>query len=100
MVAWIEDLEGCLDSACDMERLECRYAGAMADAVLLADIFVDEMARLRLEVNVDVGHLVAIFVEEALEQEVVRNWIKAGDAKAIEQQRAAAGASTDTDSDP
>ena len=58
-----------------------RQRGAVA-AVFLVDVLDDLLAPLMLEIDVDVGRLVAFLVDEALEQHVDPFGIDRGDAEA------------------
>jgi hypothetical protein len=59
--------------------------GALA-AVLGVDVLDDLLAPLVLEVDVDVGRLVALAADEALEQQVLRR-VHLGDAQAVAHRR-------------
>ena len=72
------------------ERDDLRH---VLPAVLVHHIVKDFLASVVLEVHVYVRHLLALEVEEALEDEGVRHGIYVGDAKAIEHE-AGRGASS------
>ncbi len=59
-----------------------RQRGAMAP-ILVVDILHDFLAPLVLEIHVDIGRLVALFRDEALEQQRGHRRIDLGDAQAI-----------------
>ena len=56
-------------------------------AILLVDVLHDLFASLVLKVDVDVGRLVAVGRDKALEQQVDAGGINAGNAKAITDTR-------------
>ena len=82
-------------------RAECSEGDYLRDvlsAVLIDDIVDDFFAAVVLEVHVDVGHLLALDIEEALENEAVRERVDIGDAEAVEDEarcRAAANCEED-----
>jgi hypothetical protein len=57
------------------------------------------VAAVHAEVDVEVGHRHAFGIEEALEQQVVRQRVEVGDAQCPRHQRAGAGAAAGTDRD-
>ena len=72
-------------------RLQLRERDDLRDAiapVLLGDVGEDALAALHREVDVDVGHRLAARVQEALEQQVVRDRIEVGDLQAVRDERA------------
>src|SRR5690606_33456333 len=81
------------------QRPEGDDLGHPVVAVLAGDVADDLVAAVVLEVEVDVGHLAPAQDEEALEDELVLEWVEAGDAKGIgaaaADGRAAAGADQD-----
>src|SRR3546814_16110293 len=68
------DLRAVADDGCGQRR-------ALA-AILLIDVLHDLLAALVLEVDVDVGRLLALGGDEALEQQVHARGIDLGDAEA------------------
>ena len=67
-----------------MQRRRQRRAVA---AVLVVDVLHDFLAPLVLEVDVDVGRLVALLADEALEQHATARRIDLGDAEAVADRR-------------
>ena len=83
-------------------RLELVERHDLADvvlAVLLGDVLDDLVAPVHAEVDVEVGHRHALGVQEALEQQVVRDRIDVGDAQRVRDQRAGARAAARPDGD-
>ena len=68
-------------------------------AVLPAHVLDHLAAPVHAEVDVDVGHVDAFGVEEALEEEVVRERIDVGDAHRVGDERAGRGAAPGADRD-
>ena len=66
------------------QRAEGDYLGHVVLAVFLGDIGDDLIAAVVLEIEVDVRHLLALHVEEALEDQLVLQGIDVGDVKRIE----------------
>src|SRR5690606_29847542 len=68
-------------------------------AVLAGDVVDDLVAPVHAEVDVEVGHRHAFGVEEALEQQVVRQRVQVGDAQRPRHQRAGTGTTPRPDRD-
>ena len=60
------------------------YLGHPVVAVLVDDIVQHLIAPVVLEVHVNVRHLLALHIEEALEDQAVLQWVNVGDAEAVE----------------
>jgi len=76
------------EHAADVAQHRLRGHGAVGDdladpvaAVLAGDVVDDLVAPIHAEVDVEVGHRHAFRVEEALEQQVVRQRVEVGDAE-------------------
>ena len=82
-------------------RLDGREGDDLGDPVapvLLGRVAHHVGAVALVEVHVDVGHLLAARIEEALEQEVVSDWVEVDDAQAVGH--AAPGSRTAARADP
>ncbi len=60
--------------------------------VLVGHVLDDAIAAFHAEVHVEVGHRDALGIQEALEQQVVRERIDIRNAEAVRHERARAGA--------
>ena len=98
-VGELEDAADVLDRRLPLQRPEGDDLRDVVLAVALAHVADHLVAALEAEVHVDVGHRLALRVEEALEEQVVRNRIEVGDAQRprhdAARRRAAAGADRD-----
>ena len=68
------------------ECSEGDYLGDVFPAVLVHDVVDDLFAAVILKVHVDVRHLLALHVEESLEDEAVRKRVDIGNAEAVEDE--------------
>jgi hypothetical protein len=68
-------------------------------AVLLGDVADDLAAPALVEVDVEVGHRGALGVEEALEEQAVRDRVEVGDPHGVGAHRPGARAAARTDPD-
>ena len=66
-------------------------------AVLLLDVLDDAVAAVLAEVDVEVRHRYALWIEKALEQQAVAQRVEIGDAERVRDERAGAGAAAGTD---
>ncbi len=88
-----------LDDALGLQLVE---GGDLPDAVLavaIGDVGDDLVAPVHAEIDVEVGHAHALRVEEALEEQVVREGIEVGDPHRVRDQGAGAGAAAGADGD-
>ena len=92
--AHAERAAGVADGGLRAERAEGDDLSDAVAAVLLGDVANHLVATVVGEVHVDVGHLAALGIEEALEDELVFERVDVGDAEAEEDQ-AAGGAAAD-----
>ena len=86
----------------DALRLELVEGGDLPDAVLavlLGDVGDHLVAPVHAEVDVEVGHGDALGVEEALEEQVVREGIEVGDPHRVRDERSGAGPAAGADGD-
>ncbi len=87
--------EGAADDAHRRRRAHGVDGGHHGDLVVaeaLVDVLDDLVAARRAEVDVDVRHLVARRVEEALEEQLVRDGVGVGDAQHVADDAVAGGA--------
>src|SRR4051794_3526475 len=78
------NLHRACDVANDAARFELMERRDLTDAilaVLLLDVLDDLAAAIHAEVDVEVGHRHALWIQEALEQELELQWIDVGDAQ-------------------
>ena len=95
------------EHAAGIAQHRLRRHGAVGDdlgdavaAVLARDVVDDLVAAVHAEVDVEVRHRHAFRVEEALEQQVVRQRVEVGDAQRPRHQRTRARAAARPDRDP
>ena len=74
--------------------------GDAVAAVLLGDVVDHPLAALDGEVDVDVRHLLAARIEEALEEQVVADRVDVGDLERVRRERAGGRAAARADADP
>ena len=74
--------------------------GDAVAAVLLGDVIDHALAAVDGEVDVDVRHLLAARVEEALEEQVVTDRVDVGDLERVGGERAGGRAAAGADADP
>ena len=89
------EAEGAADDAHRRGRAHGVDGGDHGDLVVaeaLVDVLDDLVAARRAEVDVDVGHLAARGVEEALEEQVVLDGVGVGDAQHVADDAVAGGA--------
>ena len=86
-------------AALGLEHLEGGNLPDGVGAILVAHILDDALALEHAEVDVEVGHRHALGIQEALEEEVIRNRVDVRDAQRIGHQRARAGPAARTDRD-
>ena len=86
------DADHVLDHAAGLQLPEGDDLADVVLAVLLGDVGDDLAALVLAEVDVEVRHRHALRVEEALEEQVVRNGVQIGDAQRIRHDRACARA--------
>ncbi len=87
-----EDARGVLDGVLGLDLAVGADHGHLVGAVLLRDVPDDLDAPALVEVDVDVGHGDALGVEEALEDQAVRDGVEVGDAHGVRDDRAGRGA--------
>ena len=90
---------GVADALLALDRLERDDLGDVVRAVLLGGVADHLVATTLVEVHVDVGHLDALGIEEALEQQAVAQRIEVGDAQAVRHHRAGRAAAAGPDAD-
>ena len=90
---------GVADALLALDRLERDDLGDVVRAVLLGGVADHLVATTLVEVHVDVGHLDALGIEEALEQQAVAQRIEVGDAQAVRHHRAGRAAAAWPDAD-
>ena len=75
-----------------MHGVDGGHHGDLVVAEALVDVLDDLVAARRAEVDVHVGHLAARRVEEALEEQLVRDGVGVGDAQHVADDAVAGGA--------
>ena len=86
----------------DALRLQLGERGDLTDAglaVLLLHVLDHLVAAVHAEVDVEVRHAHALRIQEALEEQVVRDGIEVGDPQRVRDERAGAGAAARSDGD-
>ncbi len=78
-------------------RAEGRDLRYRLGAVLLLDVIDDTVAAVLAEIDVEVRHRHALRIQEALEQQRIPQRVQIGDAEAVGDQRAGAGAASRPD---
>ena len=95
----VEDAAHVLDRRLPLERAEGDDLCHVVGAVLLAHVADHLVAAHEAEVDVDVGHLLALGVEKALEEEPVLDGVEVGDAQRVGDQAAGGRAAPRADRD-
>ena len=87
------------DHAARLELVERRDLSHRLAAVFFADVVDDLVAAIHAEVDVEVGHRDALGVQEALEEQAVRDGVEIGDAHRVRDERSRARAAARPDRD-
>jgi len=96
----LQDPADVLDRRLPLERPERDDAGDAILAVLLAHVADHLVAALVAEVDVDVGHRAPTGIQEALEEQVVRQRVEVGDAERVGDEAPRRRAASRADRDP
>ncbi len=88
------------DPLLPLDGLERHDLRDMVGAVPLGDVADDLVAPALVEVHIDIGHLLALGVEEALEDQPVAQRVEVGDAEAVGDHRAGRRAASGPHADP